>query len=99
MSMSPTAWGTAPARPPLRWTCTSGSPRRPAGGCVGLISSGTSRSESAFYDASENGDDVFFDTTGRLVTEDYDKAYDLYDAHVCVECVPCRTAGVSAAAV
>ena len=67
---------------------------RPVGGCVGLISSGTSRTESAFYDASEDGDDVFFDTTGRLVSEDYDTAYDLYDAHVCSSAVPCRTAGV-----
>ena len=67
-----------------------------SGGCVGLISSGTSGSESAFYDASENGDDVFFDTTSRLVPEDYDKAYDLYDAHVCGgEGVPCRTIPVA----
>ncbi len=65
-------------------------------GCVGLISSGTSSSESVFYDASENGDDVFFDTTSRLAPEDYDKAYDLYDAHLCGgEGVPCRTTPVS----
>ena len=64
------------------------------GGCVGLISSGTSSSESAFYDASENGDDVFFDTTRRLAPEDVDSAYDVYDAHVCSSAVPCRTAPV-----
>ena len=65
-------------------------------GCVGLISSGTSSSESVFYDASENGDDVFFDTTSQLVPEDYDKAFDLYDAHLCGgEGVPCRTTPVS----
>lgn len=57
--------------------------------CVGLISSGTSGSESAFYDASENGDDAFFTTTGKLVGEDYDKGYDLYDSHVCTGEVPC----------
>ncbi len=67
----------------------------PEGGCVGLISSGTSSSESAFYDASENGDDVFFDTTASLSGEDVDKAYDLYDAHVCSGAVPCRTVPVS----
>jgi hypothetical protein len=68
----------------------------PEDGCVGLISSGTSSEESAFYDASENGDDVFFDTTSKLVPEDADKAYDLYDAHVCgAEGVACRTAPVS----
>ena len=46
--------------------------------------------ESAFYDASENGDDVFFSTTGKLVGEDYDKGYDVYDAHVCSSAVPCK---------
>jgi WD40-like Beta Propeller Repeat len=60
------------------------------GGCVGLISSGTSGSESAFYDASENGNDVFFNTTGKLVGEDYDNGYDVYDAHVCSSAVPCK---------
>ncbi len=65
---------------------------RPVRGCVGLISSGTSSTESAFYDASENGDDVFFDTTSKLVGEDYDKGYDVYDAHVCSTAVPCRQA-------
>ncbi len=64
----------------------------PDGGCVGLISSGTSNTESAFYDASENGDDVFFDTTAQLSSQDKDKDYDLYDAHVCnSEGIPCQT--------
>jgi hypothetical protein len=65
-------------------------------GCVGLISAGTSGSESVFVDASENGDDVFFFTLSRLVGEDYDNAYDLYDAHVCSAAVPCRAAPVVA---
>jgi hypothetical protein len=60
------------------------------GGCVALISSGTSREESAFLDASESGDDVFFLTAARLVPQDTDTAYDIYDAHVCgAEGVPC----------
>jgi Tol biopolymer transport system component len=62
-----------------------------SGGCVSLISSGQSASESAFVDASENGDDVFFDTTSRLTEEDYDTSYDIYDAHVCSAEAPCRT--------
>lgn len=60
-----------------------------SGGCVNLITSGTSSAESEFYDASENGDDVFFATTSKLVSEDYDKGYDVYDAHVCSVSVPC----------
>lgn len=60
-------------------------------GCVGLVSSGTSGAESAFLDASENGDDVFFVTGSKLSKEDYDKGYDVYDAHVCTNSVPCRT--------
>jgi hypothetical protein len=66
-----------------------------SGGCVNLISSGTSSAESAFYDASENGDDVFFSTTSKLVGEDYDKGYDVYDAHVCSASVPCVSEPVS----
>ncbi|HXB63330.1 MAG TPA: hypothetical protein VNV42_00495 [Solirubrobacteraceae bacterium] len=60
-----------------------------ADGCVGLISSGASPVESAFLDASESGGDVFFLTQARLVTQDYDTAYDLYDAHECTEAAPC----------
>ncbi|MGA9313659.1 MAG: hypothetical protein WBV77_03415 [Solirubrobacteraceae bacterium] len=52
-------------------------------GCVGLISSGISSQESAFFDASENGDDAFFVTAAKLVASDYDNGYDVYDAHVC----------------
>ena len=64
-------------------------------GCVGLVSSGTSGSESAFLDASEDGGDVFFVTAGKLVSEDYDNAYDVYDAHVCTSQVPCVPVAVS----
>ncbi len=64
-------------------------------GCVGLISSGSSSLESAFYDASENGDDIFFTTAAKLASEDYDTGYDVYDAHVCSSAVPCSTALVA----
>ena len=52
-------------------------------GCVSLISSGTAKEESAFLDASENGEEVFFLTQAPLATSDTDSAYDVYDAHVC----------------
>lgn len=55
-----------------------------SGGCVALISSGSSLNESAFLDASENGSDVFFLTSARLVpSTDPDNAFDIYDARVC----------------
>lgn len=53
------------------------------GGCTGLISSGSSTHESAFLDASANGNDVFFLTASTLVTSDRDKDFDVYDARVC----------------
>jgi hypothetical protein len=62
-----------------------------SGGCVGLISSGQSSSESIFVDASETGDDVFFATNSKLTGQDYDTAYDIYDARVCSSEAPCGT--------
>ncbi len=62
-----------------------------SGGCVGLISSGTSDRESTFLDASASGEDVFFYTDGRLTPQDLDTAFDVYDAHVCSAAVPCST--------
>jgi hypothetical protein len=59
------------------------------GGCVALISSGESENESAFVEASESGEDVFFVTAGKLVAQDFDTAYDLYDARVCTDAEPC----------
>jgi DNA-binding beta-propeller fold protein YncE len=59
------------------------------GGCVSLISSGTSEHESAFLDASISGDDVFFLTAARLAAQDHDGLFDVYDAHVCEADSPC----------
>jgi DNA-binding beta-propeller fold protein YncE len=72
-------------------SCTTGSVtfNASSGGCVGLISSGTSSEESDLFDASETGDDVFFITTSKLVGADYDTSFDIYDAHVCSSSVPC----------
>jgi hypothetical protein len=53
------------------------------GGCVALISSGEAQHESAFLDASESGDDVFFLTNVKLAPQDADTNYDMYDARVC----------------
>ena len=58
-------------------------------GCVSLVSSGSSPEESAFLDASETGGDVFFLTAAKLVSQDYDTALDVYDAHECSSAVPC----------
>jgi hypothetical protein len=73
-------------------SCTSASTAfsERSQGCVSLISSGHSGSESIFVDSSENGNDVFFATNERLTNEDYDAAYDIYDAHVCSNEVPCH---------
>ncbi len=55
------------------------------GGCVALISSGAASDEheSAFLDASDSGDDVFFLTSEKLVPSDLDTTFDVYDARVC----------------
>ncbi len=65
-------------------------------GCVSLISSGTSPQESALVDASTSGNDLFFMTASRLVSQDYDNNYDMYDAHVCSASVPCLAPAVAA---
>lgn len=66
-----------------------------SGGCVGLISSGSSVEASSFVDASADGGDVFFMTTAQLASQDLDNAYDVYDAHACSVAVPCSPAAVS----
>jgi hypothetical protein len=77
--------------------CTSASAtyRARTGGCVDLISSGLSGNESAFMDASENGNDVFFLTSYRLTAADADVGYDVWDAHACSASSPCITPPVS----
>jgi hypothetical protein len=51
-------------------------------GAPHLISSGVGGAESAFLDASQNGNDVFFATTDTLVKWDIDRNFDAYDARV-----------------
>jgi hypothetical protein len=76
--------------------CAAGSSSyvQSEGGCLGLISPGTSADQSVFLDASQSGDDVFFLTAEKLVAQDQDGAYDVYDAHVCSAAVPCVSAPV-----
>jgi hypothetical protein len=68
-----------------------GSCQSSTGGCVSLISSGTSRREAAFLEATPSGNDVFFLTAAQLLPEDTDTAYDIYDARVCTQVSPCLT--------
>jgi sugar lactone lactonase YvrE len=52
------------------------------GGCLYLLSSGTSAEPAFFADASESGKDVFIFTRSALVPQDQDTLQDAYDAHV-----------------
>lgn len=62
---------------------------RGSSGCLNLVSAGVSPAASEFLDASETGGDVFFRTSAQLVSQDYDSAYDVYDAHECTSAAPC----------
>jgi hypothetical protein len=52
------------------------------GGCVYLLSSGTSPDLSFYLDNDESGENVYFATKAGLVAGDTDEAYDVYDARV-----------------
>jgi hypothetical protein len=81
--------GVGGCRPPDYGQSASVVYSEALGGCVALISAGTSSEESAFMDASESGGDVFFLTFSRLAPQDYDTSLDLYDAHECTPSSPC----------
>jgi hypothetical protein len=51
------------------------------GGCLSLISSGTSGGDSEFVDAAPSGSDVFFTTASSLLPQDYGLV-DIYDARI-----------------
>ncbi|MHB1537607.1 MAG: hypothetical protein ACYCYN_03725 [Solirubrobacteraceae bacterium] len=51
-------------------------------GALHMISSGTSSAPSYFLEATPSGSDVFFATAQKLLTQDTDSAYDVYDARV-----------------
>jgi sugar lactone lactonase YvrE len=73
-----------------------GSCASSSGGCVSLISSGSSSRESAFLEATPSGNDVFFLTAAQLLPQDTDTAFDIYDARVCTSASPCLTPPISA---
>ncbi|HET7590829.1 MAG TPA: hypothetical protein VFK14_11695 [Solirubrobacterales bacterium] len=52
------------------------------GGCLYLISTGTSREPSLFLDTDTSGNNVFFLTGESLVRQDKDELVDAYDASV-----------------
>jgi hypothetical protein len=52
------------------------------GGCVSLLSGGTSEADSWFIGASESGNDAFIATRAQLSSDDRNDAFDLYDARV-----------------
>jgi hypothetical protein len=82
--------------PPGVGDCTTASSTfgEKSGGCVALISAGTSAEESGFLEASEDGGDVFFLTYSKLAPQDYDASLDVYDAHECTVSAPCFAAAV-----
>lgn len=63
--------------------CSAGGPTfaAEASGCIDLISSGQSKRDAEFLDASSSGRDVFFKTLSSLVPSDYG-LIDVYDARV-----------------
>ncbi len=61
-------------------TCTIGSGVN--GGCVFLLSGGTSQADSWLIGASASGNDVFVAARAQLVPEDQNDAFDLYDVRV-----------------
>ena len=85
------SWGVYEYEPPGLGSCTTASSTYSErdGGCVSLISSPTSGGESAFLDASESGNDVFFLTSSQLVGQDENKGPHVYDAHACTSEAPC----------
>jgi hypothetical protein len=63
-------------------SCPVKRPARPSGGCVFLLSLGTSSEMSFFLDASESGDDVFLMSRAELVARDRGETFEVYDARV-----------------
>jgi DNA-binding beta-propeller fold protein YncE len=71
-----------------------GSCESPTGGCVALLSSGSSSHESAFIEATPSGSDVFIITAANLLPQDTDTAFDIYDVRTCTTASPCQTTPV-----
>jgi hypothetical protein len=63
-------------------SCPEKSPARPNGGCVFLLSGGSSTDDSFLIDSSADGSDVFFVSRAPLVPEAVNENMKLYDARV-----------------
>ncbi len=61
-------------------SCVAGSGAN--GGCLYLLSSGSSTEDSFLVGSSASGEDVFMVTRSKLVPEDGDEAYNLFDVRV-----------------
>ncbi len=68
--------------PPDEASCPARTPARPDGGCVFLLSGGQSSDYSYFVDASANGQNAFFTTREKLVSQDRGEQTNLYDVRV-----------------
>jgi hypothetical protein len=66
-----------------------GSCESQTGGCVSLLSGGSSDRESAFIEATPDGSSVFFVTEAQLLPQDSDTAFDIYSARECTASSPC----------
>jgi hypothetical protein len=69
---------------PATGSCSTSAPTYSiqSGGCLYLISTGTSTANSYFADADVSGENVFFFTESPLVGQDEDRLVDIYDARV-----------------
>lgn len=79
------------AEGPPNDSCTTGSSTYStfSGGCIDLISSGSSPEESVLLGSSENGNDMFFLSSAQLAGTDNETGLKVYDAHVCTGESPC----------
>jgi hypothetical protein len=64
------------------WESDGSGGCRQTGGCVSLLSSGSSPNPAFFVDASGSGQDVFFTSRAQLAPGAVDEAVKLYDARV-----------------
>jgi hypothetical protein len=60
-------------------SCTVKSPPRSSGGCISLLSGGSSTDDSFLVDASASGDDVFINTRAQLASQDRNENRNLFD--------------------
>jgi hypothetical protein len=69
---------------PGEGTCVPGGPSYSGAehGCLYLLSGGTSAEYSAFLDADETGENVFFATRAQLTPQDHGETFAVYDARV-----------------